>query len=222
MLHELSDLFESLTIKPAYDYVHVLLALYIFGENDNGIGRYRLTKDLLVGSGTARSLITKLNEKLNFITVLSSNNKTKGHILTEKGIKFLKKIKAKIPLIKEGEVSIFKEIIIKAEDVNPYFCLVKNAATKISNGIDQRDAAIKIGGTGATCLTYNGQDLIFPSMSSPASDKVKENVLSYFKTQLVSNNVELEKNDVIIIGLGDNLQKSRLAALNAALTLIEN
>ena len=218
MFHELRDLFESPTIKPAYEYVHVILALFIFGDNEDGIGRYRLTKDLLIGSGTARSLIDKLNKNLNFLEVLTDNNKSKGHILTNKGRNFLNKFQELIPIIKEGDLSIVKDIIIQTQETNPYYCLVRKSAQKISNGIDQRDAAIKIGGTGATCLTFNGNDLVFPSMP----EKVEKKVLDYFKTQLAESNINLEKNDVIIIGSGDTLQKSRLAALNAGLTLIEN
>ena len=223
MLNQLSDLFESSTIKPTYDYVHVILALYIFGENSDGIGRYRLTKDLLIGSGTARSLITKLNEKIKFITVLSNNNKNKGHIITEKGNNYLTKFKGMIPLIKEVEGSVIKEIIIEfKEEVNPYYCLVKRASNQISNGIDQRDAAIKVGGTGATCLIYNGTNLVFPSVTGQEKDSVEKKVLNYFKDQLKTNNLQFDKEDVIIIGSGDNPQQSRLSALNAALTLISN
>jgi hypothetical protein len=43
---------------------------------------------------------------------------------------------------------------------------------------------------------------------------VSENVQNYFK------NLNLEKNDVIVIGFGKDTIKARLAALNAALTLI--
>ncbi len=217
MINELRDLFESPTIKPSYEMVHVILALYIFGENEEGIGRYRLKEELVIGSGTARSLITKLNKKIKFLTVLNDNNKTIGHILTEKGKNFLEKFLEKIPLIKEGNLSVFQDIIIKSQLVNPFYCLIRNAANKISNGIDQRDAAIKIGGTGATCLTFNGINLVFPSMS----ENVEEKILNYFKIQIGSNGLEFKKNDVIIIGLGESQQKSRLAALNAALTLIE-
>ena len=54
------------------------------------------------------------------------------------------------------------------------------------------------------------------------SETVDQKILNYFKTQITQQNIKLEKNDVIIIGSGDNSQKSRLAALNAGLTLIEN
>ena len=58
---ELDSLFESSTIKPSFEKVHVILALYIFDENPEGIGRYRLQKELMIGEGTAKSLLKKLN-----------------------------------------------------------------------------------------------------------------------------------------------------------------
>ena len=54
-LSELKPLFESLTIRPTFDYVHIILSLFIFGENPGGIGRYRLKDELQIGSGTAKS-----------------------------------------------------------------------------------------------------------------------------------------------------------------------
>ena len=91
----------------------------------------------------------------------------------------------------------------------------------------QRDAAIKVDGIGATCLIYNGDKLVFPlgSLSDDAKNQtqIKETVQNYFKEIRYKSTAEkliLEKNDVLIIGIGDNPEKARLAALNAALTLI--
>lgn len=224
MFEELDILFESPTIKPSFEIVHVILALFIFEENKEGIGRYRLQKELLIGSGTARSLIKKLNETINFIRVLTDENKRKGHILTKNGFDFLKKLKQKIPLIEGGEPSILKDIIIKPEGNNIFFCLVRDAIEKISNGIEQRDAAIKIGGVGATCLLFDGTNLIFPSLSLDHDEKeqmrVDDNILEYIFTLINKKNSLLKENDVIIIGLGGNPEKARLAALNAALTIL--
>ena len=102
IFEELDELFESATIKPTFEKVHVVLALFIFGENIEGMGRYRLQKNLTLGAGTAKSLIKKLNKNIGFITVLNSENKRKGHVLTEKGTDFLKEMKSKIPLIEKG------------------------------------------------------------------------------------------------------------------------
>ncbi|MHA2288158.1 MAG: DUF4443 domain-containing protein [Promethearchaeota archaeon] len=226
-LSELNPLFESRTIKPTFEYVHVLLSIFIFGEYSEGIGRYRLEKELQIGSGTVKSLFRKLKENIDFITVPSEEqgktieSQRKGHILTEKGNKFLTKIRKKVPLLEKADLDFLKEIIIAAENVNPYFCLVKNAIKNIKNGIEQRDAAIKINGSGATCLIYNGKDLYFPSKQNSLNEreKVHYNALNYFKKKIEEANVKFEPNDVIIIGSGDNPQTSRLATLAAALTL---
>ena len=222
MLEDLADLFKSDTIKPTFENVHVILALFIFEENINGIGRYRLEKELLIGSGTAKSLIKRLNEKINFISVLNENIR-KGHVLTEKGLNFVKKIKQKIPFIMEGDISILQDTIIDSKNVRVIYCLIKNSSDKLTNGIEQRDAAIKVGGLGATCLVYDGQKLIFPSgyaiNSEQANSIVDENIYEYFEREINSLDLKLEMNDVIIIGLDENLKRARLAAVNAALTL---
>lgn len=223
MLDELEELFESETIKPTYDYVHIILALFIFEENPNGIGRYRLKEELLIGSGTAKSLIKKLNEKLNFISVLNGNIR-KGHVLTENGLKFLNKVKKKIPFLKKGDISILKDIIIESEDVRVYFCQIKNAGDRLTKGIEQRDAAIKVGGIGATCLVYDGKNIIYPLNYISDTEKTKMTInkqpYKYFNEEIIKSDSKLEKSDVIIIGLGNKLERARIAALNAALTLI--
>jgi DNA-binding MarR family transcriptional regulator len=162
-LSELKPLFESLTIRPTFDYVHIVLSLFIFGENPEGIGRYRLKDELQIGSGTAKSLVKKLKDVSEFIVVPDEGERRKGHVLTAKGHKFFTKVKRKIPLLEKADITFLKDIIIEPENVNPYFCLVKNATKKIKNGIEQRDAAIKVNGSGATCLVYNGKDIVFPS-----------------------------------------------------------
>jgi len=221
-LSELKPLFESLTIKPTFDYVHIILSLFIFGENPAGIGRYRLKDELQIGSGTAKSLVKKLKDVSAFI-VVPDEGERKGHVLTAKGHKFFAKIKKKIPLLEKADLTFLKDIIIEPENVNPYFCLVKNATKKIKNGIEQRDAAIKVNGSGATCLVYNGKDMIFPSKfvnnSSEEQKKINKKTLKYFTSKIEKAKVLFEKDDVIIIGLGESPQISRLAALNAALTL---
>ncbi len=224
MLEELDPLWRSPTIKPSFELVHVILALFLFEENKEGIGRYRLQKELSIGSGTTKSLIKKLNEDLNFIKVLTEDNVIKGHILTNKGIEFVKKIRLKFPLIEKGDSLSIRDIVIKSEGKNSYFCFVRNAIDKITYGIEQRDAAIKIGGEGATCLLYNGKDLIFPSYTLSNDEKeqevVEDSVFKYISSIIRNKGSQLKKDDVIIIGLGENLENARLAALNAALTLI--
>ena len=62
-----------------------------------------------------------------------------------------------------------------------------------------------------------------PSYSLSKNDKeqivVEDNVFEYIYSVIQKKGSQLKENDVIIIGLGDNLESARLAALNAALTL---
>jgi len=229
VLSELDPLFESPTIKPTFDYVHVLLSLFLFGENIEGIGRYRLQKELQIGAGTVKSLFNKLKNVTKFIIVPSEGElkagelQRRGHVLTQKGFEFLVKVKKKILLLKKADLEYLKDIIIRQEDVNSYFCLVKKASTKLSDGVEQRDAAIKVNGSGATCLVYDGFNLFFPTKTKFKDEKdntkINPKTLNYFKSEIEDAKIKIEKNDVIIIGSGDNYQKARLATLNAALTL---
>lgn len=224
MFEELDDLFYSSTIKPIFELVHVILALYIFSDNyPEGIGRYRLRKELLIGSGTAKSLIKKLNKTINFIYVPDENIR-KGHILTDKGLKFLNSIKKKIPFIKDGDIKVLKDILIESEDMNACICQIKNSGSRITNGIAQRDAAIKVNGKGATCLNFNGKKFLFETNYSLKEEenqmRINDDLQEYFLNVINEEKSNLEKNDVLIIGLGDIPEIARLACLNAALTLI--
>ncbi len=231
ILEELDELFESRTIKPNFDYVHIILCLYIFGKYPQGIGRYRLGKELVLSSGTVRSLMERLKkDSINFIEVVDTSSKReddtkkKGHIITNKGLEFLAKVKKRIPLIEKGDYSILRDIIIESENISIYICLVKDAESRVGSGVEQRDAAIRVNGKGATCLIFDGQNLVFPPYAYPHNNqkeiKVNRKILQYCVTKLVNVNLQFQKGDVIIIGLGDDSYKARLAAFNAALTLI--
>ncbi|MBY9017980.1 MAG: hypothetical protein KGD66_04020 [Candidatus Lokiarchaeota archaeon] len=229
-MKDLHAMFESNTIKPTFNHAHILLSLLIFENHPKGIGRYRLKEELLIGKGTARSLITRLKDKVDFIKVSGGkdqNGQPKnrlGHILTEKGMRFLERVKMKIPLLIRGDLEVLKEIIIEAERNYPFICVVKQGESKIKYGMEQRDAAIKVDGSGATCLVFNGDHFVFPASTSVKNQDLKEktnkNIEDYFKNLIPSTNSTLEKGDVFIIGLGDEPNKARLASLNAALTLI--
>jgi hypothetical protein len=229
LLKKLDKMFESETIKPTFMRVHVLLALLIYEQNRDGIGRYRLKEDLRLGSGTARSLIKRLKKDLHFINVsnVSKNDQKKskrmGHVLTQEGAIFLTEFKKRIPLFDLGDISIIKDIIIESEGIIPYISLVKNGSPQLKYGVEQRDAAIKVNGEGATCLVYNGANFFFPHINygvASESEKVASKIENYLERLIKQKNNQLERGDVIIIGLGRDLEVARLASLNAALTLL--
>ena len=49
---------------------------------------------------------------------------------------------------------------------------------------------------------------------------VENNTFKYIDTLFNKKKSQLEENDVVIIGLGENPEKARLAAMNAALTIL--
>lgn len=254
MFEELNAMFESDTIKPTFERVHIILAMLKFASYPKGLGRYKLKEELLIGSGTARSLIEKLKDKINFL--IPASHIRKGHVLTEEGKDFLNKLKSKIPVLIEGNTEILKDMIIESESDNAgvYLCQVKGAIKRLTNGIEQRDAAIKIGGVGATCIYFDGEKLNYALGFASETDKSKmriaEDVQTYFNHEIKKYGAQLEKDDVIIIGLGNILienekllktlseekksadlhelasmnsrRRAQLAALNAALTLLPN
>ena len=228
--NELEVLFDSKTIKPSFELVHVILSILLYGDYPEGLGRYRLESELLIGAGTAKSLVKRLKRVGNYIKVpehaREENHETrrKGHVLTERGLRLLTKIKQKIPVLTQTDTDFLKEIIIDSKNNYSYLCLIKKEIQKLGEGITQRDAAIMIGGLGATCLAYDGNNIVFPEDYAVSKLDIRisinEELQTYFKTKILNENTPLEKGDVIIIGIGESSKKARLAALNAALTLI--
>ncbi len=198
----LQSLLSSPTITARFSYVHVILALFNFAEKSNGIGRYALGKTLNIGEGMSRSIVTKLQEK----NIISRKSKRKGHILTPEGMKLYEKIRSYI--FHYGPApEVCKKIIVKGQ---PYLCFVRGGADRVGLGIEVRDAAIKIGGYGATCLVVQQQSLKFPQDKTQLDSEMQE---SLFKKG------PLQEGDVIIIGAGETEAIARLAALNAALSI---
>ena len=228
---ELEILFDSKTIKPNFEIVHVILAILLYGEYPEGLGRYRLESELSIGSGTAKSLVKRLKDQGSYIKIPThpkgaiQEKRRKGHVLTSKGLNLLGKVKKSIPIISQTDTEFLKEIIITSKGSYSYFCLIKKAIRSLGDGLAQRDAAIMIGGAGATCLVYDGINIVFPEdylvKEMDVKININEDIQTYFKTKIMNENAVLENGDVIIIGIGDKPIKARLAALNAALTLIK-
>ncbi len=200
----LQSLLSSPTITARFNYVHVILALFNFAEKKNGIGRYALSKTLNIGEGMSRSIVTKLQEK-NIITPKSTR---KGHVLTKQGMKLYEKIKSHIFYHGPAPDS-FNKIIVKGK---PYLVFIRGGADRVGLGIEVRDAAIKIGGYGATCLVVQQHNLRFPHDETKLDAEIQA-ILFKMET--------LQEGDVIIIGAGETEAIARLAALNAALSITD-
>ena len=80
----------------------------------------------------------------------------------------------------------------------------------------QRDAAIMVGADGATTLVVKGKKLIIPGVS----DNIAKDYPVAYK-QIVEL-LNLEQNDVVIVGTAKTREKAEYGALAAALTLLED
>ena len=186
---------------PLFMEAHVIKALE---RVDAGlVGRTKLSKTLGLGGGTTRTLVKHLRNE-GLIEILRS-----GMVLTKFGKKVLSNIKSKIP----------KEIEVPESPVTvgPFniAILVRNAAHKLKYGIEQRDAAIKVGALGATTLVFTDNKLIMSRVDDETLQRIEP-----IHDALISE-LKPRENDVIIIGSANNKLTAELGAKAAALDLFK-
>ncbi|HEY4699722.1 MAG TPA: DUF4443 domain-containing protein [Nitrososphaerales archaeon] len=168
------------------------------------MGRTLLSRYLKTGSGAVRTLIKDL-ETYNIIKIDKS-----GCSLTERGREIHKQIVEMFILIDKidaGRLSI---------DKYNSAVLVKNSANLIGNGIEQRDASIKIGAKGSTTLIYNRDKFTIPNGSLDCAKDYPDNV--WINLKKIFNPRD---NDVIIVSSSSDQESAIYGALSSALTLIE-
>ena len=141
-------------------------------------GRQELARDLELGEGTVRTILSSLKTK----KLLDSTKK--GHSLSTKGSKALNGVLKNIKVMKEAAT---KEIYPNAKKVA---ILLRNAPN-LKNLHKLRDIAVKNGADGALILKFNGK------LYAPESGYEKD-----FRE--LEKLFELEKNDALIIAFSLN------------------
>ena len=101
-----------------------------------------------------------------------------------------------------------------------YAVLLKQFNFAIRSGIEQRDAAIKMGAKGATTLLYKEGRFVMPSTKGTSDPLHTEPEIH----KLLNNRLRpIEDGDAIIIGSDDvSKRRAELAAKSAALLTIMN
>ncbi|MHA1585285.1 MAG: DUF4443 domain-containing protein [Promethearchaeota archaeon] len=195
---------ESKTIAPSYNYSQIIYSIMLLGEDDFGIGRYRIKNEIDLGEGSTKTLLNHL-KKQEIITVLGSRQK--GHILTNKGKKFFQNITEVIP--KPNPLENTKNKYVVGNLASYTHLKSKYLKENINLGILQRDEAIKIGGTGATCLIFDGTKFVFPEHNR-------------FPIEITSfNTSSFHEGDLLIIGGGKSTSYANLATIAAAISLLD-
>jgi hypothetical protein len=134
-----------------------------------------------------------------------------GTRLTEKGITILSGLVCSIP----AETSMPKSSVALGKF--NYAVLLRQFGFSIKTGIEQRDAAIKMGATGATTLLFKHNKFVIPSTNNYYDSLEEEPHIA----KLLIEKLQPKDGDVIIIGSAvENVRIAELAAKNAALLTI--
>ncbi len=188
----------------SFDIAHVFKALQLI-ETRGHTSRDVLCKELNLGEGSVKTLVKHLMME-NMIE--TSNAGTK---MSDKGKKLFAGLLSSIP----AECKIPKCSIALGKF--NYAILLKQLSVAIKLGIEQRDAAIKVGGVGATTLLFRKGKFVIPVTNI---DSLKKEPQVH---RLLIKELSPEDGDVVIIASSDRDEKvAELSAKNAALLTVMN
>ena len=173
----------------SFDMVHVFKTLQLIQENGH-VSREKLCEDLGLGEGTIKTLVRHLKMQ----NLIESTNA--GTTMTKKGNSFFSELLSSIP----SEISLSKCAITLGKF--NYAVLVKQMSSMIKDGIAQRDAAIRMGASGATTLLFKDNKFLIPQTDF---DSLKD---EHQLSEQMIKNLHPQDGDVIIIG-SDNYSRMK-------------
>jgi predicted transcriptional regulator len=189
----------------SFNMVHVFKALQLIKSRGH-ISRDLLSKELGLGEGSIRTLMRHLQMN-NMIKATNA-----GTTMTQKGKALLLELLSSIPT----EMDLPKCSIALGKF--NYVVLLKQHSHAIKSGVEQRDAAIKIGAKGATTLLFKQNKFVMPSSINYDSLQKEPKI-----SKLLIRMLNPEEGDAIIIGSDDmHKKRSEFAAKSAALLTIMN
>jgi hypothetical protein len=189
----------------SFNMVHVFKAWQLVKSRGH-ISRDLLSKELELGEGSIRTLMRHLQMN-NMIKATNA-----GTTMTQKGEALLLELLSSIPT----EMNLPKCSIALGKF--NYVVLLKQHSHAIKSGVEQRDAAIKIGAKGATTLLFKQNKFVMPSNTNYDSLEREPKI-----SKLLIRTLNPEEGDAIIIGSDDmHKKRSEFAAKSAALLTIMN
>jgi hypothetical protein len=202
-LHEVSSRYAPSRIL-SFDIAHVFKALQLINTRGH-ISRDLLCRELNLGEGSIKTLVKHLMMQ-NMIE--TSNAGTK---MSDKGKKFFADLHSSIP----AECKIPKCSIALGEF--NYAILLKKLGSAINIGIEQRDAAIKVGGIGATTLLFRKGKFMMPTANIDSLRKEPQ------IHRLLIEELSPKDGDVVIIASSDKDRRiAELSAKSAGLFTVMN
>jgi hypothetical protein len=186
--------------RAVFSEVHVLRAMLAIGA-EGAVGRGKLGNLVGLGQGEVRTLIKRMKEK-DLIVI-----EPEGCKLSRKGEREFQKLKKKIPWSSKVNAKSLG-IGDKCSAV-----LVRGAAGNVRKGIEQRDAAIRVGASGAFTAVFTRGRFALPG---EGEDCEKDGPIGLWSAARSAG--PLEGDALVVVG-ADSDDAAELGTLAAALTL---
>ena len=183
---------------------HVLKAIQLLHE-EFYVSRNSFCKALHMGEGAVKTLILHLKEEGLVDSIRA------GTYLTKKGQKFTSE------LFKTMPTECFVQKCMIAQGKNNHAILLRNCANEIKSGIEQRDAAVLYGATGAITILFHKNKFVFPQEEVDCLQNDEKTRLTLLQ------NLNPSDGDVIIIATASDSFVAEISAKSSALfTLAKN
>ena len=186
--------------RPFFTAAHVLRAVQLVAERP--VSRRELAERLKIGEGSVRTILSTLR-KAGLVDVVRA-----GVRLSEAGRQLLREMDRRLSpgvQIPAGRSTV---------DLHNVAIVVKGGGHRVSSGVEQRDAAMAVGSSGASTFVCQGGRLIFPGMATDME------TLDPAGSERVKSILEIEEGDALVIGSARDVDRAHLGAIAAALTLL--
>ena len=187
--------------RAVFSEVHVLKAILTIGAAGS-VGRGKLGSLVGLGQGEVRTLIKRLKE--NDLILIERD----GCKLSKKGQREFSKLKEKVPWSSRVEA---RSLGIGAECAA---VLVRGADKNVRRGIEQRDAAVRVGANGALTALFAKGHFTLPG---EGTDCERDGPPELWKAARAAGPRE---GDVLIVVGADSQETADLGTLAAALTVL--
>jgi hypothetical protein len=186
--------------RAVFSEVHVLRAMLAIGAG-GAVGRGKLGSLVGLGQGEVRTLIKRMKGK-ELIVI-----EPEGCKLSRRGEREFHKLKEKIP----WSSSVSAKSLGIGDSCSA--ALVRGAAVNARKGIEQRDAAIRVGATGAFTAVFTRGRFTLPGEGTDCERDGPRGLWSAARSA-----GPLEGDALIVVG-ADSVETAELGTLAAALTL---
>jgi predicted transcriptional regulator len=189
---------------PAFSNVHICRALFVIGD-EGPIGRIELSRKLELGEGAIRTVIRRLTHS-ELVSVVRD-----GCLLTKRGTNLYNRLRtrlSRVAFIDARQLSLDKFSAAIS---------VKKAAGLVRRGLEQRDAAIRAGATGACTLVVKRHRYVMPMAESDEWELQPEDDL----VQSLDESIHPRYRDAVVVASAPSKGMAEQGAIAAALTLLE-